>query len=237
MNKYYYGDYDELVESLKTRKTIKENQEIMENNKHILQIISDKGWHDTSMIACFIPDGYNFCNNLPYSFHKPTEEQYTALSWVLNVAVEILKNANYAEQIFKVGIVTKQPILLDKQNYVNNQCAFKYIKNDFKHYVALDIPYYFIDKLSHSTVYVDDTFINLFMHKFNKIGNNEIRITDCFSKLQSYNTYDNRIHINPVNDIINKINESNLSQEDLMMIAQYCEIEAQQKNLLEKINK
>ena len=208
------------------------NKVAVDNNCRIRTLIAYNDW-DTHMIECFIPDGHNFVNKILFSDKEPTQEQYEALSWLLWLPIEYLKDAKNPKE---GTIYMWQPVLPD-QTYINIQSSFDVIY----HYHLnssmcrkIGLSSLMFGRLANDRVNVNKLFVNRFMNKYNEYTH--IRFTDSYffkpDKLCKENNTKNN-----TKEIINQIDKTILSPKDLHLIAQYCETEARRKEILLELGK
>ena len=207
-----------------------------EQNKVIKRIIDESAW-DIGMLKEFVFEGeylrkYLLSNNI-FDWRVIRD-----LSWALRCSPEKLTGkypgvGNY---------YSTQPVYPAIMIYTSNNMPFYYLSRqeiaDYAHIIG--VPAYIIEYMrdGDTPLYCTERFANLFTKRFNSAcPAGSILLEYFFSKAvpQDQKKAESN-NSNYLTSFIKSIEDSDLSEPDLMKLARYCEIKKKKKELLSSIN-
>lgn len=208
-----------------------------EQNKVITRIIDESAW-DIGMLKEFVFEG-EYLRKYLLSNKIFDWRVIRDLSWALRCSPEKLTGkypgvGNY---------YSTQPVYPAIMTYTSNNIPFYYLSRqeivDYAHIIG--VPAYIIEYMrdGDTPLYCTERFANLFTKRFNSAcpAGSDTPLEYFFSKAvpQDQKKAESN-NSNYLTSFIKSIEDSDLSESDLMKLARYCELEAKKKELLSSIN-
>ena len=208
-----------------------------EQNKVIKRIIDESAWN-IGMLKEFVFEG-EYLRKYLLSNKIFDWRVIRDLSWALRCSPEKLTGkypgvGNY---------YSTQPVYPAIMTYTSNNMPFYYLSRqeiaDYAHIIG--VPAYIIEYMrdGDTPLYCTERFANLFTKRFNSAcpAGSDIPLEYFFSKVpQQAQKKTESNNSNYLTSFIKSIEDSDLSESDLMKLARYCELEAKKKELLSSIN-
>ena len=209
-----------------------------EQNKVIKRIIDESAWN-IGMLKEFVFEG-EYLRKYLLSNKIFDWRVIRDLSWALRCSPEKLTGKD-------PGVVhyyySAQPVYPAIMTYTSNNMSFRYLTRqeitDYAHIIG--VPAYIIEYMRdwNAPLYCTERFAKLFTKRFNSAcpAGSDILLEYFFSKAvpQDQKKAESN-NSNYLTSFIKSIEDSDLSESDLMKLARYCELEAKKKELLSSIN-
>ena len=208
-----------------------------EQNKVIKRIIDESAWN-IGMLEEFVFEG-EYLRKYLLSNKIFDWRVIRDLSWALRCSPEKLTGKDPGVMHY---YYSAQPVYPAIMTYTSNNTPFRYLTRqeiaDYAHIIG--VPAYIIEYMrdGDAPLYCTERFAKLFTKRFNSAcPGSDILLGYFFSKAvpQDQKKAESN-NSNYLTSFIKSIEDSDLSESDLMKLARYCELEAKKKELLSSIN-